>query len=96
MCARGLKDEEIPKNIILLDCYNVAEQEQYLKHICGLLDKDESIHVIIIDSIIVHFRSEFSGRSALSERQQRLNKVVNCAHLQSCSSYNEPSTVDSI
>lgn len=42
---------------------------------CGLLE-DESIHLIIIDSIIVHFRSGYSGRSVLPERQQRLNRYL--------------------
>ena len=72
-----LVPEETAKNIILLDCYNVAEQEQYLKHICELLDKDKSISLIIVDSIIVHFRVEYLGRSALPERQQRLNRYLN-------------------
>ncbi|MGI0042356.1 MAG: hypothetical protein ACRD47_01485 [Nitrososphaeraceae archaeon] len=54
--ARGLKSEE----------------EQSLKHLCVLLDKD-SISLIIIDSIIVHFGAEYPGRSMLPERQQRLN-----------------------
>ena len=99
--ARGLQGEEIIKNIILLECYSIFEQEQCLKQVCGLLDEDGSISLIIIDSIIVHFRSEYHGRSMLPERQQRLNKylsnfVKNCADLQSCSSYNKSRTVDSI
>lgn len=74
--ARGLTGEEIIKNIILLECYSIFEQEQCLKYICELLDKDKSISLIIIDSIIIHFRAEYPGRSMLPERQQRLNKYL--------------------
>lgn len=74
--ARGLKSGDITKNIILLDCCDVAEQERYVKHICELLDKGNSRSLIIIDSIIVHFRAEYRGRSMLPERQHRLNKYL--------------------
>ena len=74
--ARGLKSGDITKNIIPLDCYDVAEQERYVKHICELLDKYKSRSLIIIDSIIVHFRAEYPGRSMLPERQHRLNKYL--------------------
>lgn len=74
--ARGLKKEEIVKNVVLFNCYSAFEQEQCLKQVCKLLDEDKSISLVIIDSIIVHFRSEYSGRSMLSERQQRLNKYL--------------------
>lgn len=74
--TRGLNSEEIVKNTIPINCYNVYEQEQYLKYVCELLDKDRSISLVIIDSIIVHFRSEYVGRSMLPERQQRLNQYT--------------------
>lgn len=34
------------------------------------------ISLLIVDSIITHFRSEYSGRSTLPERQQRLNNQL--------------------
>ena len=74
--ARGLKSENIVENIIPINCYSVLEQEQYLKYICELLDTYRSISLIIVDSIISHFRTEYPGRSVLPERQQRLNKYL--------------------
>lgn len=74
--AKGLSGEKTINNITLIECYSIFEQEQCLKQVCGLLDKDGSISLIIIDSIIVHFRSEYHGRSKLPERQQRLNKYL--------------------
>ena len=31
---------------------------------------------MIVDSIVSHYRAEFLGRSALSERQQRINRIL--------------------
>jgi len=74
--ARGLREDKVVRNIHVIYCLTVFEQEQCLKLICELLDKDKSISVIIIDSIIVHFRAEYPWRSVLPERQQRLNKYL--------------------
>lgn len=32
--------------------------------------------LLVVDSIIAHFRSEFSGRGELSDRQQKLNVML--------------------
>jgi DNA repair protein RadA len=40
-----------------------------------LIKKDGlPIKAIILDSLMGHFRSEFSGRGTLADRQQKLNK----------------------
>jgi DNA repair protein RadA len=36
--------------------------------------KEHNIRLIILDSLIAHFRSEFIGREMLAERQQKLEK----------------------
>jgi len=38
--------------------------------------KDSNIRLIIVDSLTAHFRSDYVGRGALSERQQKLNKHI--------------------
>jgi RecA/RadA recombinase len=35
--------------------------------------QDENIKLLIIDSVLSHFRSEYVGRETLAERQQKLN-----------------------
>lgn len=44
-----------------------------MKLICNLLYEDKSIPLVIIDSVMAHYRLEYSGRSMLPERQHRLN-----------------------
>ena len=35
-----------------------------------------NVKLLIVDSAVAHYRSEFLGRATLSERQQRLNKFM--------------------
>jgi DNA repair protein RadA len=35
-----------------------------------------NIKIMIVDSIVSHYRAEFLGRSFLSERQQRINRLL--------------------
>jgi DNA repair protein RadA len=35
--------------------------------------KEENVKLLVVDSILSHFRGEYIGRESLSERQQRLN-----------------------
>lgn len=39
--------------------------------------EENNIRLIVIDSIIIHFRSEYIGRSTLGERQGKLAKTLN-------------------
>jgi len=38
--------------------------------------KKENIGLIVVDSLISHFRGEYTGRETLAERQQKLNKYI--------------------
>jgi DNA repair protein RadA len=38
--------------------------------------ENESVRLLIIDSIIAHFRSEYIGRGMLPERQQKLYRCL--------------------
>jgi DNA repair protein RadA len=38
--------------------------------------KQHNVALLVVDSVIAHFRSEFPGRENLAERQQKLNKHV--------------------
>jgi len=35
--------------------------------------KEENVKLLVVDSVLSHFRGEYIGRESLSERQQRLN-----------------------
>jgi len=73
--ARGLDPQAVAKNIHVARAYNSSHQ-------CLLIDKlftlcpENNIKLVVIDSMISHFRGEYVGRENLSERQQKLNQYL--------------------
>ncbi|MFW6117270.1 MAG: DNA repair and recombination protein RadA, partial [Thermoproteota archaeon] len=70
-----LDPEPVLKNLIISKVYTSDHQELLLDHgfqVC----QEEDIRLVIVDSVITHYRSEFVGRESLAERQQRLNKYL--------------------
>lgn len=73
--AMGLDPQEVLDNIIIARAYNSD-------HLCLLIDHlfkvcpEENAKLVVVDSIISHFRGEYVGRETLAERQQRLNKYL--------------------
>ena len=71
--------------ITVAKCYNTSHQMLLGDQVSDILnrekvdkdkDKDPMTRLIIIDSISTHFRSEYTGRGLLAEKQQLLNKYV--------------------
>jgi len=68
----GLLPEETLDNIYVARAYNSDHQ-------CLLIDAlfkvcpEQNVKLVIVDSMISHFRGEYVGRETLSERQQKLN-----------------------
>lgn len=69
----GLVPEEVAKNIIVAEAYT-SDHQMFLLDNADKIIKENGIHLIIIDSLTSHFRSEYLGRGMLAERQQKLNK----------------------
>jgi len=73
--AQGMDPQAVLKNI------QVARAENS-DHQIILMEKSEetiennNIKLIVVDSLTSHFRADYLGRGALSERQQKLNKHV--------------------
>jgi DNA repair protein RadA len=71
----GLDPAETAKNIFVARAYNSEHQ-------CLLIDKlftlckEENVKLVVVDSMISHFRGEYVGRETLSDRQQKLNKYL--------------------
>jgi len=71
--AVGLDPAIVAKNIYVARAYNSSHQ-------CLLVDRlfslcpECNIKLVVIDSMISHFRGEYFGRENLSERQQLLNQ----------------------
>ncbi len=81
---RGLDPEEILKNIYVARAFNsnhqmllVEKAEEIIKEKAGT---DKPVKLLIIDSLMSHFRSEYIGRGSLAERQQKLAKHLADLH----------------
>ena len=70
-----MNGEEVLENISVARVYTTEHMIELLKKAAGLMITD-SYALIIIDSIMALFRTEFSGRGELSERQQVLGKFL--------------------
>lgn len=70
--AMQLQPEKMLEGILLARVYNSDHQilavDQAFK-IC----QEENIKLLVVDSVLSHFRSEYIGRESLAERQQKLN-----------------------
>lgn len=72
---KNLDSLQILDNIIVAKAYSSSHHELIISEASKIIDSN-NIKLMIIDSIISLYRSEFIGLSALSERQQRLNKLI--------------------
>jgi DNA repair protein RadA len=73
--AKGysLDPEKTLENIIYARAYNSDHQILLAEEATNLIP-NENIRLIVVDSVISHFRSEYPGREVLAMRQQKLNK----------------------
>lgn len=72
--SQGLNGEEALKNFRGVRAFNSDHQMLLVEKIPDLIKEGLPIKLVIVDSLMGHFRSEFSGRGTLSDRQQKLNK----------------------
>jgi len=72
---RGVDPEEALENIIYARAYN-SDHQMFLVDEAKPLIEEKNIKLIIIDSLVTHFRSEYPGREFLAARQQKLNKHI--------------------
>ena len=73
--ARKLDPDLALENIIVAKAYNSAHQELIIEETGPIIDSN-NVKLLVVDSAVAHYRSEFLGRATLSERQQRLNKFM--------------------
>ncbi len=69
----GLKPEDVLKGIIYAEAYTSNHQTVLLENADEVI-KENNVRLIIVDSVMSHFRSEYLGREMLAPRQQQLNK----------------------
>jgi len=71
----GLDPEKVLKNIHVAKAIN-SDHQMILVDKAEEMVRKHNIKIIIVDSLTSHFRSDYVGRGALGERQQKLNKHV--------------------
>ncbi|MBT3324404.1 DNA repair and recombination protein RadA [archaeon] len=65
----------ILRNIKVVRAFNSDHQMMCAEKVEDLIQKEGlKINMIIVDSLMTHFRSEFIGRGTLANRQQKINK----------------------
>ncbi len=73
--ANEMDPEKALDNIIVARAYNSAHQTLILEEAGAVIDEN-NIKLIVVDSAVGLFRSEYLGRGTLSNRQQKLNHFV--------------------
>jgi len=70
--ALDLDHKKVLKNITYARAYNSDHQIMLVKD-AGKIIEENNIKLLVVDSLIGHFRSEYIGRGTLADRQQMLN-----------------------
>ena len=73
--AHEMDPEKVLDNIIVARAYNSAHQTLILEE-AGTIIEENNVKLIVADSAVGLFRSEYLGRGTLSVRQQKLNHFV--------------------
>jgi DNA repair protein RadA len=73
--ARNLDYVSVLENIVVAKAFNSAHQELII-HEIGKIIENNSIKLLVLDSAISHYRAEYLGRGTLSERQQKINRLM--------------------
>ncbi|MFQ6094832.1 MAG: DNA repair and recombination protein RadA [Candidatus Bathyarchaeia archaeon] len=73
--SKGLDPQKILDGIIMARAYNSDHQCLLIDHLFKKCP-EENAKLVVVDSMISHFRGEYIGRENLSERQQRLNEYL--------------------
>jgi DNA repair protein RadA len=68
---RGLDSTKVLEKILIARAYNSEHQIILINSLPELVEKS-GIKLVIMDSMIGHFRGEYIGRGTLAERQQKL------------------------
>ncbi|OLY80664.1 Meiotic recombination protein DMC1/LIM15-like protein [Smittium mucronatum] len=70
----GLDSNIVMDNIIYARAYNSEHQFDLLNEVASRFAEENGVYrLLVVDSIIALFRTDFTGRGELSERQQKLN-----------------------
>ena len=72
----GVDPDVAVSNIMYARAHNSEHQLDLLNELCVHLCEDKTYRLVVVDSIMALFRTDFSGRGELAERQQKLGAVL--------------------
>ncbi|KAI5152303.1 meiotic recombination protein DMC1 [Enteropsectra breve] len=73
----GLEPEEALENVLVARAYNTEHQFELLDKLAvKFAEENGRFKILVVDSIINLFRTDYTGRGELGERQQRLNQFL--------------------
>jgi len=72
---KGLDSTKVLEKILIARAYNSEHQIILINSLPELVEKS-GIKLVIMDSMIGHFRGEYIGRGTLAERQQKLGSCL--------------------
>lgn len=71
--AKGLDPDQVMENIYVARA-TTTDHQMLLAEKAGEMAEEDSIRLLILDALMSIFRTEYVGRGALAERQQKLGK----------------------
>lgn len=71
----GLDYKKVLENIFVARAYNSDHQMILIDKAKDVI-KEKNVKLLIMDSLMSHFRSDYTGRGTLAERQQKINRHV--------------------
>ena len=73
---KGLKQKKVLNSIKLVRTLDTSDLTHYVERVKDLIQANHDVRLVIIDSLLAPFRSEFIGREVLAERQQKLAALL--------------------
>ncbi len=71
--ALKLDPNEVLKNIHIARAYN-SDHQTLLAEKAADLAEEYNVGLVVVDSLMSHFRAEYTGRGTLADRQQKINR----------------------
>lgn len=73
--SRKLDANTVLQNVLVARAYNSEHQTILIKNLPAVV-QEHNVKLVIVDSMIGHFRGEFIGRGTLSDRQQKIGACL--------------------
>ncbi|GIL69835.1 hypothetical protein Vretimale_10120 [Volvox reticuliferus] len=72
----GLDPEAVLGNVVVARAHTSEHQADLLISLTALMAEEACFRLLVVDSITAPFRTDYTGRGELAERQQKLNAVL--------------------